>query len=156
MIPVSKHRQTQVCPVPPVNQQAHSSCLLALAISASPAPHHEPNLLWPAQLLTIPGAAARLDLLGCGLRRASWLLGLGWVAQDPCSPFRFSTSHQTLADSILHTQTKHQKKVMERCIPQHHYIVSEWHFPRIFLKVKDILQSICFMNQFFLFSFAAP
>lgn len=81
-------------PNPPSLSQAHSSCLLAGAISASPAPLHEPNLLWPAQLLTITGAAARLELLGCGLR-VSWLLGPCWGDQDPSLP------------SILPQDTKH-------------------------------------------------
>lgn len=104
-------------PSPSSLPQAHSSCLLAGAIRASPAPHHEPKLLWPAQLLTITGAAARLDLLRCGLR-TTWPLGPCWVPQDLCSPFHSSTRHQTFADSILQLQTKHQKKkVVERYVP---------------------------------------
>lgn len=105
----SKRRRGQALtdpslPSPSSLSQAHSSCLLAGAVSASPVPHHKPKLRCPAQLLTITGAAARLDLLGCGLR-ASWFPGPRWVPQDLCSPFHSSMRHQMLTDGILKIQS---------------------------------------------------
>lgn len=138
-------------PSPSSLSQAHSSCLLAGAISASPAPHHQPNL-WPAQLLTITGAAARLDLLGCGLR-ASCLPGPCWVAPDPLLslPFFHRTANTHWQHSTDTDKTpKKSSGDMHSTVSLYCVFFPKWRFPRTFLKSMTFYRvSILWISSFY-------